>query len=330
LQQNCRSASTRSLVPHRSSSKGSSTGDDEETKAKAVALAERVRRIKAEKEPGALQRRPVVRDSGSASSTSSDLSEPTTIPALASANSAVIVAPTAPTHRLEIPVVQDDVHPVLCLLSGDLWSDDKAIVVGAFHQLANLCRDDDQNQSIFSLAGYCTLCGVVRKWYHEATVLTAAFRLIPEASEDFAAGAIGSGALEYIVGAMRKFAMDGPLQAAACGALATLVSSTSAIGPSIKLAIHLSGPVVLTEAIASFPGSIELQENVTATFRSMARFPQLHAHLKIGSILVHASMDKDGLTTCSLGQQLEVAAADNDHGGSGVVHQKHSVSAQGA
>jgi hypothetical protein len=61
----------------------------------------------------------------------------------------------ATTHvgTFQAPVIQEDAHPGLCILSGDLWSDDKAFVEGALSQLITLYGEDDQSQSIFSLAG---------------------------------------------------------------------------------------------------------------------------------------------------------------------------------
>jgi hypothetical protein len=219
-------------------------------------------------------------------------------------------AATTQMGTFHAPVIQDDAHPVLCLLSGDLWSDDKAIVEGALEQLIKLCCEDDQNQSIFSLAGYCPLCGVIRKWYHNKEILIAGFRLLQLASENFAVGAFGCGALESVVGAMSNYAKDGPLQAAACGALAAIVS-TSQSGPALKLAAGLNGVQVLVKVMNSFPDSIAVQQQASATFVSMARFPQLHDYLEEGTAVVHASLNKFGAIT-SLAHQMAVNKEENN------------------
>jgi hypothetical protein len=187
---------------------------------------------------------------------------------------------------------------VFSILSGDLWSEDMVIVEEALNQLSKLCREDKQNMSIFSLTGYCPVCGVIRKWYHNREVLIAGFRLLQLATESCAVGAFGCGALESIVCAMENFETDCALQAAACGALATIVS-TSKSGPSIKLAIDLSGSSVLIKAMQSFPDSIQVQQKAIMTFLCMARFPQVKEHLEVASDLVRESMEKLGMTSLS-------------------------------
>jgi hypothetical protein len=215
-----------------------------------------------------------------------------------------------PQQFSKAPVVLADAHPVLCLLSSELWSDDKAIVAGGLKQLVMLCQADDQNKSIFSQAGYCSLCGVFRKWYQEKEILIAGFRLLQMTSENFAVGAFGCGVLECIVAAMNNFVGDGPLQAAACGALATIVS-TSKSGPSIKLVVDLQGPVVLIKAMESFPDSIEVQHKATMAFLSMARFPQLSERLEVEASVVRAlSTEKFDVATALVESSR---AEDNDH-----------------
>jgi hypothetical protein len=263
-----RSASSRSTNDSRAKAKG----------AVLTALA----LIKTE-QGVALQRKPVENNDESSLSRSSESPE--------SMNKAASASNTTPKQSLKAPVVQGEAHPVFSILSGELWSDDKAIVNGALKQLVKLCQEDDQLQSIFSLAGYCPLCGVIRKWYHDTEILINGFCLLQLTSEKFALGAFGCGLLASIVCAMENFEKNGPLQAAACGALATMVS-TSKSGPSIKLAVDLNGPSFLIKAMESFPDSIEVQQKAVIVFLSMARFPQLREHLDVGSAVLRESMEK--------------------------------------
>lgn len=190
------------------------------------------------------------------------------------------------------------INPVLCLLCHELWSDDQAIVSGALEQLSVLCREDDiddRNKVIFSLVGYTPLCGVLRKWYYKKEVLIAGFRLIHHLTqqEKFVDGVFGCGGLEIIVSAMEKFVTDGSLQGAACAALATIISSTPDIGPSIKLAVDMKNGVhVLIQAMVSFPDSIEVQREGYVIFSGMARFPSLYKHLNSGTTVVRAALEK--------------------------------------
>jgi hypothetical protein len=230
-----------------------------------------------------LQRKPVENND------ESSLTDPSESPE--SMNKAAFASDAKPKESLKAPVAHGEAHPVFSILSGELWSDDKVIVNGALKELGKLCQEDDQNKSIFPLAGYCPLCGVIRKWYHDTEILITGFRLLQLTSENFAIGAFGCGLLASIVCAMENFETDGPLQAAACGALATMMS-TSKSGPSIKLAVDLNGPSVLVKAMESFPNSIEVQQKAIIAFLSMARFPQLREYLGVGSAVVRESMEK--------------------------------------
>jgi hypothetical protein len=296
-----RAGSARSIVRRDASCDDNNNNvDNNRLKAKATALTALVL---ARTEQGLAlqrQRRPPVETNEKSSSDSSE--------------SIVLTSSHEPRRNqsMQVPVVPADAHPVLALLSGELWSDDKAIVTVGLEQLIKLCQDDGdddhQNKSIFSQAGYSSLCGVWRKWFQEKEILIAGFRLLQMTSENFALGAFGCGALECIVAAMNNFGGDGPLQAAACGALATIVS-TSKSGPSIKLAVDLNGPVVLIKAMESFPDSIEVQKKATMTFLSMARFPQLCDYLEGSMAVVRASMDKFGLTSLVVAEQMKAAVA---------------------
>jgi hypothetical protein len=98
--------------------------------------------------------------------------------------------------------------------------------------------------------------------------------------ENFMVGAFGCGVVESILCAMENFEIDSPLQAAALGTLATILSSTTPSStshdPLIQLAVDLNSIPILIKAMESFPDSINVQQNEAASFYGMAQFPQLH------------------------------------------------------
>jgi hypothetical protein len=59
-----------------------------------------------------------------------------------------------------------------------------------------------------------------------------------------------------------------------------------------KLAVDLSGLHVLIQAMESFPNSIEVQQQGALTLLSLARFPQLREHRKVGTTVVCTFMEK--------------------------------------
>jgi hypothetical protein len=75
------------------------------------------------------------------------------------------------------------------------------------------------------------------------------------------------------------------------------IVSTSQSGQALKLAAGLNSVEVLVKVMNSFPYSIAVQQQASATFVSMAQYPQLHDSLEEGAALVHASLDKFGAVT---------------------------------